>query len=179
MPRQSYTSTAILLHWSIALLIIGLFILGLYMSDLPRSPERIALFGWHKSLGVTVYLLACYRLYWRRNNPPPPLSQQMTEQMQRLAHLGHKLLYALMLIVPLSGWLMSSARGYQTVLFGVVPIPDLIAKNEDPGQLLKDTHEWLNYCLAATVLGHIGFALKHPMQDRNNVLRSMAPWIKD
>ena len=114
-----YTATAKGLHWLMALLIFGLLALGFYMADLPLSPEKLQYFSWHKWAGVTVFLLVWLRLAWRVTHRPPGYPPTMTGTQQLLAHAGHFALYGLMVIIPLSGWLMSSAKGVQTVWFGV------------------------------------------------------------
>jgi cytochrome b561 len=96
--------------------------------------------------------------------------------IERLAaHAGHHLLYVLMIAIPLSGWLMSSAKGFQTVWFGVLPLPDLLAKDKALGNLLETVHVVLNYTLIAVLLGHVGAALKHHFIDRDDVLTRMLP----
>jgi cytochrome b561 len=77
--------------------------------------------------------------------------------------------------VPLSGWLMSSAKGFQTVYFGVLPIPDLLAKNPELGKQLQTVHWALNKLLLATVTVHVAAALKHHVVDRDGVLLRMLP----
>jgi cytochrome b561 len=95
--------------------------------------------------------------------------------MQLAAHAGHVLLYGLMIAIPLSGWLMSSAKGFQTVWFGVLPIPDLVNKNQELGNLLQTVHLSLNLLFVAVIVGHIGAALKHHFIDRDDVLTRMLP----
>ena len=85
------------------------------------------------------------------------------------------LLYLLMFAVPLSGWLMSSAKGFQTVWFGVLPIPDLLEKNKELGNLLQTIHMGLNLLFVAVIAGHIGAALKHHFIDRDDILKRMLP----
>jgi cytochrome b561 len=95
--------------------------------------------------------------------------------MQFAAHAGHFLLYALMIAIPLSGWLMSSAKGFQTVWFGVLPIPDLMAKNKELGDLLQTVHLSLNLVFTAAIIGHVGAALKHHFVDKDDVLKRILP----
>jgi polyisoprenoid-binding protein YceI len=95
--------------------------------------------------------------------------------MQFAAHAGHFLLYALMIAIPLSGWLMSSAKGFQTVWFGVLPIPDLLGKNKELGDLLQTVHMSLNLLFVAVIVGHIGAALKHHFIDKDDILTRMLP----
>ena len=95
--------------------------------------------------------------------------------MQLAAHAGHLALYGLMLAIPLSGWLMSSAKGFQTVWFGVLPIPDLLEKNKELGNLLQTIHMSLNLLFVVTLAGHIGAALKHHFIDKDDILTRMLP----
>ena len=170
-----YTKTAKALHWLMAILFFGLLALGFYMPDLPLSPEKLKLYSWHKWAGVTVFLLVWLRLFWRVTHLPPALPVSMPKIMQLAAHAGHLLLYVLMIAIPLSGWLMSSAKGFQTVWFGVLPIPDLLEKNKELGELLKNVHASLNFLFVAVIAGHIGAALKHHFIDKDDILKRMLP----
>ena len=171
----AYTSTAKVLHWLMAILFFGLLALGFYMHDLPLSPEKLKLFSWHKWAGVSAFLLVWLRLFWRVTHRPPALPANMPKLMQLAAHAGHLLLYGLMIAIPLSGWLMSSAKGFQTVWFGVLPIPDLLDKNKEVGDLLKNVHESLNFLFVAVIAGHLGAALKHHFVDKDDILTRMLP----
>jgi cytochrome b561 len=170
-----YTPIALVLHWTMALVIIGLFCIGFYMADLPVSPWRLKLYSWHKWAGVTAFLLVVLRLLWRAGHRPPEFPASMPQSMRTLAHAGHALLYLLMIAVPLSGWLMSSAKGFQTVYFGVLPIPNLIGKDKELGDLLKTVHGGLNLFFVVVVAGHFAVALKHHFVDRDDILTRMLP----
>lgn len=174
-PRAGYTRPAIALHWLIALLVFAGWGLGMYMHDLPASPTKVELVSWHKWIGVTVFLLALARAAWRATHAPPPLPGTTAPWQARAARASHLLFYVLLLAMPLSGWLMSSAKGFQTVWFGVVPIPDLLEKNKALGELLEEVHETLAWTLAALVALHVAAALKHHFVDRDGVLRRMLP----
>ena len=99
----------------------------------------------------------------------------MPKLLQLAAHAGHLMLYGLMIVIPLSGWLMSSAKGFQTVWFGVLPIPDLLEKNKELGNLLQTIHMGLNLLFVAVIAGHIGAALKHHFIDQDDILKRMLP----
>ncbi len=172
---QRYTAPAVLLHWLIALLIFGLFPLGLYMSDLPLSPRKIELVAWHKWLGVTVLLLALLRVLWRATHRAPPLPASVPQWQQRAAELLHGLLYLLILAIPLSGWALSSAAGVQVVWWGVLPLPELLPKDKALAHALVIVHATLNYTLAALVAMHVAAAIKHHVVDRDGVLLRMLP----
>jgi cytochrome b561 len=172
---ERYTATAIFLHWLMVLLLVTLFGVGLYMADLPLSPWKLKVFSWHKWAGVTAFLLAVVRLAWRAGHRPPALPSAMPRWQHLVARGGHALLYLLMFAVPLSGWLMSSAKGFQVVYFGVLPIPDLLAKNKELGDLLQTVHQTLAWTLAGVVAGHAGFAFIHHFVDHDDVLARMLP----
>jgi len=172
-----YTRTAITLHWAIALLIFAAFPLGVYMHELPLSPTKLQLYSYHKWIGVSIFLLAVLRVTWRSTHRPPPLPDSMPRWERLAANTVHHLLYVLIFAVPLSGWLMSSAKGVQTVWFGVLPLPDLVGKDKELGDLLKGVHESLNFIMLGVVLAHIGAALKHHFIERDGILARMIPFL--
>ena len=172
---NTYTATAKFFHWLMAVAIVGLFAFGFYVSNMPLSPQKLQFLSYHKWTGVTIFMLALVRLTWRISHRPPSLPAHMGRVEQLIAHAGHGVLYVLMLSVPVSGWLMSSAKGYQTVLFGVFPIPDLLSKDRELGHQLLTVHLGLNLVMAAVVVGHVLAALKHHFKDRDDVLKRMLP----
>ena len=172
-----YTATAKALHWGIAVLIFGMLGLGFYMTGLDLSPTKLQLFSWHKWAGVTIFLFVVVRLGWRLRHRPPELPAGMPAWQRKVAAATHVLLYLLMFAVPITGWLMSSAKGFQTVYFGVLPLPDLLVKDADLGDLLQEVHKLLNFSMAALVVAHIGAALKHHFIDRDEVLARMLPFL--
>jgi cytochrome b561 len=169
---------AIALHWIIALAIFGTFALGVYMHELPLSPTKLKLYSYHKWIGVTIFALVLLRLLWRLAHKPPPPPPSMPAWQHRAAAAAHALLYLLTLAIPLSGWLMSSASGFQVVYLGVLPIPDLLPKDKALAEQLKELHESLNFLMLAVVVLHVAAALKHHLVDRDDVLARMAPVFK-
>ncbi|GAC1623136.1 MAG: cytochrome b [Nevskia sp.] len=176
---SNYTRPAIALHWIIAAMIFGGFALGLYMSDLAVSPQKLKYYAWHKWSGITVLALVLLRLLWRLTHAVPPLPAGMPAWQARAARLGHLGLYLLMLAIPLSGWLYSSASGYPVVYFGIkaLQLPDLVAKNKALAGTLKQVHQLLNWTLAALVAVHVAAAIKHQWLDRDDTLRRMLPFL--
>lgn len=170
---KRYTGMAIGLHWMIALLIFSAFPLGLYMHDLKLSPTKLHLYSYHKWIGITVLMLAVLRVLWRATHKPPALLLARWQEIG--SHIVHGLIYLLILVVPLSGWLMSSAKGVKTVWLGILPLPDLVAKDKALGHLLSNAHTALNYTLLVLVVLHIAAALKHHFIDRDDVLLRMLP----
>ena len=170
-----YTVVAKALHWGMAVLIVGLLALGFVMTDMSLSPDKLQYYAWHKWAGVSVFVLVWLRLLWRVLNPPPAYPSSMSPWMQRFAHTGHAALYGLMIVIPLSGWLLSSAKGVQTVWFGIWPLPDLLEKDKELGHVLHEVHEALNFILLALLAGHVGAALKHHWIDKDDILKRMLP----
>ncbi len=172
---RRYTWPAMALHWLVALLIFGLFPLGLYMSDLPLSVLKLQLYAWHKWFGITVLLLVVLRLGWRAGHRPPELPASIPRWQQRVAEGLHGLLYVLILSIPLSGWMLSSAAGVRVVWWGVLQLPMLLPASKPLAHALALVHATLNYTLAALVAVHVAAAIKHQFIDRDGVLSRMLP----
>jgi cytochrome b561 len=171
-----YSGPAIALHWLIAAAIFATFPLGLYMADLPLSPRKLQLVSFHKWIGVTVLALMCLRLGWRLTHRPPPLPPVPAWQ-RRAARAAHWALYALLLGIPLTGWLYSSAAGVPTVYLGLWQLPDLVGKDKALAEALRLVHKSLNFALLALVVVHVAAAVKHHFADRDGLLGRMLPWI--
>ena len=176
-PR--YTLLAVVLHWLLALLILGMLGMGVYMSDLPFSPLRLKLYNWHKWAGMTFLALTVLRLLTRLLRRPPALPVAVTQAMPawqtRAYHATHHVLYGLFFAVPLAGWAYSSAAGFPIVLFGQFPMPDLLAPNKELAELIKPLHALLAFTLAGLAGLHIAAALKHHLIDRDGLLLRMLP----
>ncbi|TCT42889.1 cytochrome b [Martelella mediterranea] len=176
-----YGALAILFHWAMALLIVGMLALGLYMSGLPQTdPQTFALFQLHKSIGFVVLLFAVLRLLWRAVNPSPKLPSHMPVWEKGIAHLGHTGLYAMMFLLPLSGWLMVSASpwGIPTIVFNLfemphLPVPGFLGDKASAEAILKLVHEYGAYFLIALIIGHVAAAMKHHFISRDETLRRM------
>lgn len=171
-----YTLTAIVLHWSVALLIVAAFALGLTMVDIPGiTPTKLKYYSWHKWMGVTVLALACRRVLWRLAHPTPPYKEAMPAWQMRAAHALHGLLYLLIFAVPASGYFYSYAAGVPVVYLGLLPLPALIEPNPELKPVLKQVHYWLNMTMLSCVLLHVSAAFKHHFIDRDGVLHRMLP----
>jgi len=176
-PHPRYSGTAIALHWLSALLIVCGLTIGLWMTTLAFSPLKFRVYSYHKWIGITIFLVAACRLVVRTLRPPPPLPEAMPSWQRRAATASHVLLYALMLAIPLSGWLYSSATGVSVVYLGLVPLPDLVPKDKPLAAVLKGVHVGLNSALVLLVIIHAGAALKHHFIERDGVLARMLPFF--
>lgn len=164
---------AILFHWIMAVLIIGLLILGLYMVPLPWSPAKLKFYGWHKEYGFLVLFLIIFRLLWRISNKMPELALPWLEQLA--ARSMHWAFYAFMFAMPISGWLITSAAGLPASFFGLFTLPNVVAPDESKRMLFELIHQWLAYALIVALSLHTAAALKHHFINRDNILRRMLP----
>lgn len=170
-----YTRTAVALHWLVALLVTCGFSLGAYMVDLHVSPQKLRFYAYHKWIGITVLALAVIRSVWRLTHRPPP-EEPMAVWQLRVAHLTHYLLYALLIITPICGWLYSSAAGYPVVYLKLWQLPDLVHKNPDLAKVLVEIHGDLAWALFWVVVLHAAAAFKHHFVDRDATLKRMLAW---
>jgi cytochrome b561 len=172
-PR--YGRVAMLLHWLAAALIVAGAALGLTMTELPLSPAKLRYYAWHKWLGITVFLVAAVRLAWRTIASPPPFPASMKPAQARAARAVHWTLYGLMLAIPVSGWIYSSATGVSVSYLNLVPLPNLVPKDKALAGVLLAVHQALNGVLAVGVLLHVAAAVKHQWIDRDGVMSRMLP----
>jgi cytochrome b561 len=168
-----YTPLAVTLHWLMAALIFVTVPLGFYMQGLPLSPDKLQLYSFHKWIGITLLALAMLRAGWRLTHAPPPLPAVVPRWQRRVSAGVHGAFYVLLFCVPLSGWLMSSAKGFQTVWFGVLPLPDLVDKNRELGETLALLHQTLNFALLGLVSVHVAAVVQHHRREGLPFLQRM------
>jgi cytochrome b561 len=145
---------------------------------LPLGARKLALLARHKSFGMTILMLAALRLLWRLFNRPPELPAGMSTVEKRLARATHVLFYVFLFVMPLTGWMMSSAKNYSVSWFDQFTWPNLIVPNERAFDLLRTTHDTLSWLLFALALLHILAALKHHFWNKDGVLKRMLPFTK-
>lgn len=185
--RSGYSRASITLHWLIALLLIGnftggLLLEGLFNSSVPSERQLgFTLVQMHKSMGLTILVLSLLRLGTRLVAGVPPLPGHMTPLERTLARLTHIGFYAVMILVPLSGWVMvsSSPLGFPTIWFGLFEWPHLpIATSKATSEGASEVHELLAFFGAGLFLLHVAGALKHHFLDRDDVLARMLPHLR-
>ena len=166
------------LHWLIVVLIITQVILANIAEDLPLGMKKLKWFARHKSVGITILGLAVIRLLWRWANPTPALPTTLKPYERVLAAVTHFGLYLLLFAMPLTGWMMTSARGFPASWFGFFQLPDFVPKNDTLYKTMKETHDTLALALYAIVFLHVAGALKHHFVLKDDVLRRMLPFTK-
>ena len=168
-----YSRVAIALHWTIALLIIANLAIGLFHESVFKGFIPL-----HKSIGMLVLLLSAIRLLWRFTHRPPPLPATVKRWERGVAHAVHWSFYALMVLIPLSGWVFTSAspKRHPLSFFGLFPLPPLpMAPNEAVSDMVAERHEQLAWIMITLLALHIGAALKHRLLDRDRTLDRMMP----
>lgn len=172
---QKYTLTMRLLHWFMAILVLGLIASGWYMEGISRDdPNKYDLYSWHKSFGLTLFLLIIVRLIVRLTSKRPSLSEKMPGWERTLSKVGHFSLYALMFLVPLSGIIMSDLGGHPLNFF--FTSFDFFETNKELAGTGRDAHGILPYILLGIVVLHLAGALKHRFIDKDpdlDVLKKM------
>lgn len=169
--EYSYGIITVLLHWIMAILLIGLLILGLYMVRLPISLEKLKLYGWHKEYGILALMLVMVRTLWRLSNITPYLTLPWWEKAA--ARTVHWAFYGFMFAMPITGWLITSAAGLPVSFFGIGVLPNLVLPNPDSMSLFQKIHAWLGYGLIATIVLHTCAALKHHFINKDDILKRM------
>lgn len=175
---ETWGSVAKAFHWTIAVLIIGQFVLGVIAVNLPVGMEKLTVLARHKSVGITILGLAILRLAWRAANRVPAMPAGMTRWERLAARTTHAALYALLIVVPLAGWTMSSAKNFPVSWFGLVQLPDFVALDDAVYDRTHAMHVALAFTLGGIVVLHLVAALKHHFIDRDDVLRRMLPFVR-
>jgi cytochrome b561 len=177
-PAVGYAPAAKGLHWVSALLVIGMIGVGLWMVDLPLGYPKLYAYAWHKWIGLTVLVLTLARLVWRAYRPPPPLPASVTAWERLLAPGTHLALLIVLLAMPLSGWMMSSAAGVSVTWFGLIPLPDLVARDARLFEALRGTHRWLGWMLMLMLGLHLLAVVRHDVLRRDGIFRRMSPFTR-
>jgi cytochrome b561 len=176
--EDRYGAVALLFHWSMALLVIGLAALGLYMVTLPDvgfDTEKVTLVLYHKEFGVLALVLLAPRLSWRVTHILPRLVETLPDWQKVAARFVHLALYGLLFALPMSGCLMSSAAGIPVSFFGLFMLPDFAHRDAELFQRCAALHQWLGYVLVLLIFVHAGAALRHHFAFRDDTLRKMLP----
>jgi cytochrome b561 len=168
-----YSRVAIWLHWIIAALIVLNLALGFLHEDFEK-PVRTAVMNVHKATGFTILVLTLVRLGWRLGHRPPALDPVLKRWEAGLARLVHGLFYLLLVVLPLSGWILVSTSGRVTSFFGLFDIGPLpVSRAEEVHELFEEAHELLAYCVLALIALHVAGALRHHFAGHRHLIRRM------
>jgi cytochrome b561 len=171
-----YSTTAIVFHWIVAILVITMIGLGVYMTDIPKgTPDRAFYFNLHKSIGVTTALLVIFRLWWRAKYPPPLLPSSMPGWEVQVSRISHALLYMCVIVMPLSGFAATQFTKYGVNYFGLFKISPMGSENKVVYDLLQGVHGVTATLLIVLVVIHVLAAFKHLLVDRDKVFQRMLP----
>lgn len=176
--EDRYGAIALLFHWFMALLVIGLAALGLYMVTLPDvgfNTKKVLLVLVHKELGLLALVLLATRLSWRVTHILPRLVENLPDWNKLAARFVHLCFYGLLFALPMTGYLMSSAAGIPVSFFGFFMLPDFVHRDDDLFQRYSAIHQCLGYALVLFILVHAGAALRHHFIFKNETLRKMLP----
>jgi cytochrome b561 len=174
-PLPEYGAIAKLLHWLVVFLVAAQFAVAWTMPAIHRGTKAEGLISAHLSLGASILAIVLVRLVWRLLKPVPLLTDNVPGWQQAAARLMHGLLYVLLVFVPVLGWANASARGFVVALFGLIPLPPLLAAGSDVGLALDNIHSLAAYAILALVGLHVLAALYHHLRLRDGVLRRMLP----
>lgn len=174
-PVSRYAASSRWLHWLTALLLVAVIPLGIWIGFFEPADQgfKLRLYNLHESLGVLVFLLVLLRIVNRRRNPPPPLPDDMPVAMRLAAHATHIGLYALLILMPLTGFLATNAWGFPLSLFGVLPIPSPLGKDEAIAKVLSLLHLCGAVAIGLLILGHLAGVVHHTFIRRDGLLRRM------
>ena len=173
MNSDKYSAPAVILHWVMAVMIIVMIGLGLYMVGLPKgSEERSWFFALHKSIGLTLALLAVARLSWRLANPAPTVPDFVSKRERILSTATHHTLYLLMFLQPVSGYISSSFSGYKTKFWGI-PLPHWGWKSPTLNDIFTEIHEISAFCLILLLVLHLAGFTFHMVRKEYQIFRRM------
>jgi cytochrome b561 len=175
--RERYGLLHQLLHWLIALMVIGLLGLGVVMTDFVEDRAlQYELYQLHKSFGLTLLALMAVRLGWRLSQPVPPLPAHMGKAERVLARFTHWGFYLLLFAMPIAGLVMISASSLPIgEVFGLFPFPELVGNDQGLYETAREAHEILGWAILGILGMHVAGALKHHFIERDNVLLRMLP----
>lgn len=166
-------------HWTIVLLLLVQIPLAWHMIDLPLGPDKLSKYSLHKSIGMLLFSLAVCRLIWALLSSRPALPAETPLYEKILAKVSQGLLYIIVISMPVTGWLMSSAANVPVVIFGLVELPSLVQPDKAFMEGMQNAHEMQSLVLLTLVSLHILAALRHHFIKRNNILRGMLPLTRD
>ncbi|WP_233862981.1 cytochrome b [Paraburkholderia adhaesiva] len=171
---SKYDAVSRFLHWLVVSLVGVQFVLGWTMPDVHRDTRPEGLIAWHLVVGTALLAAMACRILWRATHRAPANDQ--AQPLRTLSGLTHYALYALLVAVPVLGWINASSRAWRVTLFGAIPLPSLSSAGSSFGHAMGDVHGVLAWALFSLICLHVGAALLHRFVLRDQTLQRMMPW---
>ncbi len=175
MANGTYNAVAKVLHWLVVVLLIVQFAVAWTMPDVHRDTKPVDLIAWHLSVGMTILLVMAVRLAWRARSTVPPPPADLSAPLRAVSRITHFLLYGLLFVLPILGWINANARGWTVRLFGMIPMPSLVSSGSGWGHDMGDVHQIVAWILLATAGLHVAGALYHQFILKDATLARMLP----
>jgi cytochrome b561 len=172
LSTRPYAPLAVLLHWTLAVLFIGMIALGWYMMSIEEAPGSAWYFNLHKSIGLIIAGLVLLRLVWRLGHPPTPLPASIAHWQVNAAKAGHRLLYAAMIAMPFFG-IVGSMLSKKDFLFFGIALPHVFQVNHDLAELFFEAHSVTTWILVGLISIHALAGLKHLLIDKDGIFQRM------
>ena len=172
---SSYNATAKILHWLVLVLLVVQFAVAWTMPDIHRDTKPVDLIAWHLTIGTAILLVMLVRLAWRMVSTVPSAPADLSPLFQLVSRTTHFLLYGILIVLPVLGWINANARGWTVQLFGVIPLPSLVASGSPFGRQMGDVHQIFAWALLGAVGLHVLGALYHRLILKDSLLRRMLP----
>jgi cytochrome b561 len=177
LEGERYSRVAMWFHWVLAALIVANLAVGFFHEDFSK-PVRSSLMAFHKATGLAILALSLGRLAWRLAHRPPAFDPALQRWEVTIAKAAHWLFYVLMIVIPISGWLMVSGSGRATSFFGLFNVPALpISNSDETHDLLEEAHELLGWAILVLIVLHVLGAAKHHLQGHRHLIGRMGPWL--
>ncbi|RUR15893.1 cytochrome b [Legionella sp. km535] len=175
---SGYSATSKWFHWGIALIVIGMLFMGFFLDEIPEQYQGSA-YMLHKSTGITVLFLMLIRFIWVHAKGKPPLPESVKSWEKVLSRFVQYSFYVLLIIMPMSGWIMSVAADRIPTYFGLFKMPlPWITPDKSLAEFMNESHEVIAWILIVFICLHVLGALKHHFIDKNNILKRMLPGQK-
>lgn len=173
-PLERYSASARTFHWLTVALIMVQFTIAWTMPHIGRGSVPVGLIGWHLTIGIAIGILTILRWTWRLVQPPPPPPANLPSALVMLSRATHWLLYGLLIVLPMLGWVNANARGWQLHFLDAIPLPQIVARGSPIGRSMGDVHANLAIVFLAVVALHVVGAAYHAFIRRDDVVRRMA-----
>jgi len=171
--EESYGKLTIILHWLMAIVIIGLIVAGFSIDFMEKGDFRSFVIGTHKATGFILIFIGLFRWYWMLTSKTPSILEGTTKAETGIAHGTKWMLMLLLLVMPISGMLMSMFHGYGINLYGLIEVTPWVEKNKEVAQIFGQIHEIAAYLISLMIGLHLLGAVRHHFIKKDDTLNRM------